>query len=79
MDEKESQKLISQLVYAIDKAYHRTGYLMWRSFLTGLMSGLGATVGVAIVLTLLGVIIKQFGGLPIVGSWLDYVGRILPK
>jgi chromate transport protein ChrA len=79
MEEQDSQKLISQLVNSIDKAYHRTGLLMWRSFLMGLMSGLGATVGVAIVITVIGLLIKEFGGLPVVGQWLGELKIVLPN
>lgn len=45
----------------------------------GLLSGLGATVGVAIVIALLGFLIRELGGLPVIGDWLNDVGRFLPK
>ena len=77
--DEQKEKSINNLVAAIDKAYHKPGQLAWRGFLLGLMSGLGATVGVAIVLAVIGLVIRQFGGLPVVGEWLNDLGRILPK
>jgi len=78
MEEKEKQALVA-LTAAIDKAYNHPRQLMWRSFLMGLLSGLGATVGVAIVIALLGFLIRELGGLPVIGDWLNDVGRFLPK
>lgn len=78
-DEKKSLTSLDNLVAAIDKAYHHPGQLAWRSFLSGLMSGLGATVGVAIIVLVLGFLIRQFGGLPVIGNWLNDLGQLLPK
>ena len=77
--EKTEQNHINRLIRAIDLTYHNPGRLMWRNFLGGLLSGLGATIGVAIVLGILGVLIREFGGLPVVGAWLNDLGQILPK
>jgi hypothetical protein len=79
VSEEEKEKSINNLIAAIDKAYHNPGRLAARSFLMGLMSGLGATVGVAVVVAIIGLLIRQFGGLPVVGDWLNELGRILPK
>lgn len=78
MDEK-SQANLERLLRAIEKIYHTPGYLLWRSFIAGLASGLGATIGAAIVLALIGFLIRELGGLPIIGQWLTDVGRILPN
>lgn len=40
-------------------------------FLAGLFTGLGATVGLAIVLTLIGYLIGQLQPIPIIGSWVS--------
>lgn len=42
-----------KLVAAIDRAYHRPFRMAMRSFLHGMMTALGATVGAALVLVLL--------------------------
>jgi len=48
--------------------------LLWTNFLAGLSRGLGLTIGTAIVLGLLGYILKQFLSIPIIG---DYIGQIV--
>jgi hypothetical protein len=78
-EEKEGMANLDRLVSAIDKAYHHPGPLVWRGFLVGLASGLGATIGVALVLALLGFILRELGGLPIVGEWLQGVGNNLNR
>lgn len=77
--EKSKEKSIDRLIASLDKAYHNPGQLAARGFLMGLMSGLGATVGVAIILAIIGLLIRQFGGIPVIGDWLNDLGRILPK
>jgi len=50
-----------------------TGETNWRifskNFLAGLAWGLGATLGVVLVLSLLGYLLRLLGGLPIVGGF----------
>ena len=76
--EKELDEHLNALTSAIQKTYGTTNALVWRSFLSGLMSGLGATIGVSIIVVLIGYLIRHFGGLPVVGNWLNDLGRILP-
>lgn len=73
-DEKEGIKNLDRLLRAVDKAYHHPGPLVWRGFLIGLASGLGATIGVALVLATFGFILRELGGLPVIGEWLQGVG-----
>lgn len=74
----DDQERFDQLVTALDKAYHHPGHLVWRGFLIGLASGLGATIGAALVITLAGFILRQLGGLPFIGDWLNELNRALP-
>lgn len=78
MDDSQKEKKIDALIGAIDKAYHHLGWLMWRGFLIGLMSGLGATIGVAITLAILGFFVRQLGGLPVIGDWFLQLNDALP-
>lgn len=78
VSDEDKVKRFDQLVAVIEKTYHSPGNLMWRSLLVGLLSGLGATFGVAIVLALLGFMLRELGGLPVIGDWLNDVSRILP-
>lgn len=75
--EREGMKGLDRLVRAVDKAYHHPGPLIWRGFLIGLASGLGATIGVAIVLGVLGFILRELGGIPFIGDWLQGVNSVI--
>ena len=66
--EKEGMRNLDRLVRAVDKAYHHPGPLVWRGFLIGLASGVGGTIGVAIVVGLLTLLVGQLGGIPIIGE-----------
>lgn len=76
---EREEKQIDMLIAAIDKAYHKTSYLVWRSFLTGLASGLGATLGVALLLTLIGYLLRELGGVPFIGNWINNFNTSLPN
>ncbi|MEK7548324.1 MAG: DUF5665 domain-containing protein [Patescibacteria group bacterium] len=76
--ERDKDKHIQRLVEAIDRTYHHTGLLVWRGFLIGLASGLGATLGVAIVVAGAGILLRQLGGLPWIGQYLLNAVEFLP-
>lgn len=46
----EQQKAIDRLAKAIELAYNSPGRLFWRGIIWGIARGLGATLGLAIVL-----------------------------
>lgn len=50
MSPEEQQKTVDRLITAVELAYNRPGRLFWRGFLWGLGRGLGATVGLALIL-----------------------------
>lgn len=68
MDQQEKDKVLDRLASAVDKAYNRPGMLMWRGFLIGLASGIGGTIGIAIIIVLLTLLVGQLGGIPIIGE-----------
>jgi len=75
--EEPSDATINRLVLALDRAYHRPGLLLWRSFLQGVMTGVGATVGTAIVLSVAAFTFSAIGGLsllrPALNQLSDYI------
>jgi hypothetical protein len=75
----QDQETLRKLLVAVDKTFHDKRALFTRSFLSGLFSALGATIGVAIVIAMVGFLVRQLGGLPVVGDWLNELGRILPN
>lgn len=53
--------------------------LTWLNFHTGFVRGVGATVGAAVALVLLGLIVTYFGGLPFIGEFIRSVGSAAGK
>lgn len=52
-------------------------YLLLKNFLEGIFYGLGATIGLAIVITILSFIARFLGGVPVVGNWFIHFGKFL--
>ena len=63
------QASITAFTRALDKAYGSWGYLIARSFVSGIFIGLGATVGFALVIVIVGYVFSALGVLPIVGDF----------
>ena len=76
--EDKLDKIVGMLEY-IDQYYSITARNLGKSFLLGIASAFGTTVGLAIVVTILGFIIKWIGGLPVVGHYFLNVSAYLPK
>ena len=82
MDQDQFKQLnnrIDTLIAEIKALSKVTGMQLTRSFFLGLFYYLGATVGLAIFIALLGFLINLFGGLPVVGNWLIDLGRLFHK
>lgn len=67
----EHTRKIEQLLRAIDRVYPSTRELLWKSFLRGLFTGLGATIGVSLVLGVLTFLFDQLELLPIIGELVE--------
>jgi hypothetical protein len=83
MDHKPKDDTINKLeqfTVALDRSYGSMKRLMWRSFVAGLFSALGATIGLAIVLTILAYTIHALQLIPIIGDLIhqSHVEQILP-
>ncbi len=77
-DSKEvSEATIYRLVTAVNSAYNRQGLMMWRSFLGGLMAALGATVGTAIIFTILLWTFQHLGGIDLFKSSIDKIQSLV--
>lgn len=78
MSKKEiDQKILNRLSLAVEKFYGSYWRLIWRSFVGGLFYGLGATIGLAIVLVIIGFILQSLGVLPIIGEWFKDLNRFI--
>lgn len=65
-ERKAFQKKVEILIGAVDKIYPSMKVLMFRSFVQGIFVALGSTIGLAIVLGILAVILHQLQAIPIV-------------
>lgn len=69
--EKDLTKKVEILIQAVDKVYPSTKKLMIRSFIQGIFTALGATVGLTVVLTILTFVLAQLRVLPILNNVID--------
>ena len=56
-----------KFILALDRAYHRPWSMMWRSFLQGVMKGMGTVFGFLMMIAILVLLFRAFNG-PV---WLD--------
>lgn len=70
-------KTASAFVRLFERTYGNWSGIAGRSFVSGVFTGLGATVGVAIVLVLAGYILEHLGVLPIVGAFFQRLDQFL--
>ena len=66
-----SDARVDQLVQALDRAYNRPRLLMWRAFLQGLMTGVGAALGTLLVAASLTYLIHSAGGIKLIQPLID--------
>jgi galactitol-specific phosphotransferase system IIC component len=59
--DKEVVKRLDYLIHAMDKAYPPVSHLIVRSFVQGVFIGLGTTVGLSIILSIIAFILKMVG------------------
>ncbi|MCD8509241.1 MAG: DUF5665 domain-containing protein [Bacillus sp. (in: Bacteria)] len=72
-------KRLERISWAIEKAkvrdillnYTNPTRVFFINILVGIGRGLGLTIGTVIVLSLLGLILKQFVDVPLVGEWIN--------
>jgi|GEM_PF-5665080 len=62
-----------KFVAAIDRAYHRPVQMMWRSFLQGVATALGATVGAGLVLIILFYVLRSINFSPYIQDFQNIV------
>lgn len=72
----EDEKTIDRLVRAVNLAYNSPGRLFWRGLLWGLGRGLGATLGLAIVLGMLFYLMQLTGLDEVLRNLVDNLQKI---
>ena len=71
------ERAAAALLKAAEIYYTDWHKLLWRSFVNGLVGALGATVGLAIVLSLLGALLSHLGVLPVIGNFFSHANELL--
>ncbi len=75
---EDLERTTKRLVTALDIVYNRPGILFWRGFIRGVGQGLGATIGVAVILLFLSWLLRQLGGIPALADWVNEFNKTLP-
>ncbi len=77
-NQKQLQKKLNIIVVQLEdlRDYTRlSAKNIGKTFVLGAFGAFGATVGFALLIALLSGIVKELGGLPLIGSWIINVGR----
>lgn len=82
LKKKTKESSLLAFTRAVDKAYGSWGHLISRSFVSGIFIGLGATIGFAIVVVVIGYILSALGVVPIVGDFFtalnEFINSVTP-
>lgn len=71
---------VERLIQALDRAYHRPAQLMWRSFLQGFMSAIGAAIGTILIFSVIVYVVQAAGGLELLRPGLTKLqDMLIPK
>jgi len=79
MNEQEFQREILEIKGELQKIAKNTHSRVWKSFFTGMLSGLGSIVGVAIALAVVGWILNTIGVIPAFKSEVSRLNRVLDQ
>ena len=71
----DDMKTLERLARAVEKINQNPKRMILKSFLIGAATGLGTTVGVAAILTLVGLLLRWLGGFPGLTDWLNAVSK----
>lgn len=76
-EHKPSEKAVLNFLQIAEKYYGDWKTLMLRSFVSGIFTALGATVGFAVIIWVVGGILNQLGVLPVVGEFFKDLNHLL--
>jgi hypothetical protein len=65
--------LILDYIYVL----HSTKRQIWSSFMRGVFAGLGGVIGATVGVALLVTLLQLFGGLPWIGEWFTQAGQTI--
>jgi hypothetical protein len=70
---------LDQVVKLLRNQYKLSEKTLFKSFVHGLLVGLGATVGLTVTFAILGWLLRVLGAFPLVGNWFIELGNYLHK
>ena len=76
-DKKTADQKLETFAAMMDKAVLSYPHLIRRSFISGIFTGLGATVGVAILFLVLTLIFTLLGKVPFIGTYSNLINNQL--
>ena len=79
MTEQDFQKEITEIKNELKGIRKNTHSPVWRSFVTGTLSGLGSIMGVAIALALIGFILNTVGVIPAFRNEVNRINQTLDQ
>ncbi len=59
---------------AINELLNSPAKLFWLNFRTGFTRGLAGVFGAAVAIVIIGILVTQFGGAPLIGEFLQKIG-----
>lgn len=72
-DSPSDRETLTRLAATIERAYTKTGVLIWRSFLQGFVSALGAASATVLVLCVAILLFKNLGGPGLVQNFINTI------
>lgn len=67
------------MVEPIERIHRPLKHMLWQNFLGGIAWALGVTIGLTVVVALLGFFLAQLDFLPIIGDFASDLGRLFEK
>lgn len=64
---------VERLIKALDRAYHRPGLMLWRSFWQGFITAIGLSAGYAVVVVVTVYIFRALGGIELIRPGMEKV------
>lgn len=80
-DDKQVIKKLEILTQAVERVYPSTKWLLWRSFLHGLFVALGGTLGFALIISAITLLIAQLRLIPPLNAFIEQtkIEKVLPE
>ena len=76
-DERSDRETVARLTLAIEQAYTKTGTLVWRAFLQGFVSALGAAIATVLLVLIAAYLFNALGGPALLQNFISSVSNTI--